>query len=108
MLPNDFIEKQKKALEKEQEKLESDIERLRKYPDYGDMSDDNESELQDYETNMSLDDQMETILKKVKVALMAINNSTYGQCAKCKQQIEKGRLKIMPYANLCITCQTKK
>lgn len=79
---------------------------LKKYPDYGDLDDDNIQELTDFENNMSIDDQLEFLLKKVKSALNAIENKTYGQCKKCRSSIDQGRLRIMPYADLCVNCQT--
>ena len=38
-------------------------------------------------------------------ALKAIDGGSYGICLKCKKEIESGRLEIMPYAELCISCR---
>ena len=40
-------------------------------------------------------------------ALERIKNGKYGICRACGQEIAEGRLKAIPYATLCITCQTK-
>lgn len=77
---------------------------LDKYPDYGDMADDNDMELRDYENNRSIEDQLSELLKKINSALKAIDQGTYGQCTKCKKAIDQGRLKIMPYADVCVKC----
>jgi DnaK suppressor protein len=38
-------------------------------------------------------------------ALEKIENNTYGKCERCSKKIEKARLKVLPYAKLCIKCQ---
>jgi DnaK suppressor protein len=100
----DFLNKQKDLMLKEKERIEGKIKTLKKYPDYGTDEEDNLQELTDYESNLSLDDQLEYLLKKIDKALKAIEDGTYGQCSKCKTNIEKGRLEIMPYAELCVSC----
>ena len=104
-LPKSFLEKQKKVLEAEKEKIEKKISQLKKYPDYGDDEEDSLQELTDFESNLSLEDQMEYLLKKIKKALKAIEDGTYGLCTECKKNIEHGRIKIMPYAELCVSCK---
>lgn len=99
-----FLKKQKELMLKEKERIEEKIKKLKKYPDYGSDEEDNIQELADYESNLSLDDQLEFLLKKINKALRAIDDGTYGQCAKCKSNIEHGRLEIMPYAELCVSC----
>lgn len=94
-------------MQKEKSRLESEIKNLSAYPDYGDTSDDNDLELRDFENNKSIEDRLSMLLKKVDSALLAIQNGTYGQCKKCRQAIEQGRLKNMPYADICVTCSTK-
>ena len=74
----------------EKEKIEEQIKKLKKYPSYGGISDDAIAELSDYQSNLAVDKQIEIVLKKINKALKAI---------------EAGRLKIMPYADLCVTCQ---
>ena len=104
----EFLASQKEALEKEKQSLEEKIKLLKKYPDYGGLTDDQAQELTDFETNQSLDDNLEVLLKKVKAALKSINVGTYGQCRSCSDAIERGRLEAIPYADLCVTCQNKK
>ena len=40
-------------------------------------------------------------------ALERIKNGKYGICKSCGQEIAQGRLEAIPYAALCINCQTK-
>lgn len=103
-----FIKKQKNFLLEEKERIETQVKNLKKYPDYGYDSEDNLQELSDYESNLSLEDKLQFILKKIENALKAIDNGTYGKCSKCKENIENGRLEIMPYADVCVSCSGKK
>lgn len=102
-----FYEKQKKALLKEKERVEEKIKKLKKYPHYGENEEDNLQELEDFENNLSIESQLEFLNKKINKALRAIENGSYGKCSACKENIEHGRLKIMPYADLCVTCQSE-
>lgn len=105
MLSAETIKKQKKALSEEKFRLEKKIKELKQYPDYGQNEDDNAKETADYENNLSVEEQLNFLLSKVNKALKAIDEGTYGQCQKCSKAIEEGRLEIMPYAELCISCR---
>ncbi len=108
MLDKKTIEKQKKLLEEEKERLKNKIKQLSEFPDYGRNEDDNAKELADFENNLSLEEQIKFLLSKVNSALKAIDDGSYGKCKKCQKAIESGRLEIMPYAEFCITCQREK
>ena len=41
-------------------------------------------------------------------ALKRIEEGTFGTCEDCKGLIAKNRLKVVPYARLCVKCQEKK
>lgn len=105
MLDSKTLQKQKKYLIEEKDRLETKIKQLKEFPDYGSNEDDNAKELADYESNQGLEEQLKYLLDKVSKALTAIENGSYGRCKKCQSAIESGRLEIMPYAELCITCQ---
>ncbi|KPK42383.1 MAG: hypothetical protein AMJ78_02715 [Omnitrophica WOR_2 bacterium SM23_29] len=47
------------------------------------------------------------ILYAVDEALKHIGDKTYGKCIKCEKPISKSRLLAIPYANLCVECQSK-
>lgn len=108
MLDKKTIEKQSQLLLEEKNRLQSKIKRLSEFPDYGRNDDDNAKELADFENNLSLEEQIKYLLNKIERALKSIDDGTYGRCSKCKEAIESGRLEIMPYAELCITCQREK
>lgn len=105
MISKKFIQKQKQILTKEKERLEKKVKELKKYPEYGRNEDDNAQEMADYQSNLSLEEQVEFLIDKVEAALKAIENGTYGKCKKCKEMIEEGRLEVMPYAEVCVTCK---
>ena len=46
-------------------------------------------------------------LQALEEAWEKVEKGTYGICEECKDPIGAGRLKAMPLATLCITCQSK-
>lgn len=44
-------------------------------------------------------------LYKIDEALKRIEEKTYGVCIECSKVINKNRLKVVPFAEYCITCQ---
>lgn len=48
------------------------------------------------------------ILYTIDEALNRIEDGSYGKCMECKSTISKARLKIVPFAALCIKCQKKR
>ena len=105
MISEKFIQKQKQILTDEKKRLLDKAGKLKKYPDYGRNEDDNAQEMADYQSNLSLEGQVEFLIGKVNSALKAIEDGTYGKCKKCNEMIEEGRLNIMPYAEVCVTCK---
>ncbi|MBW6515357.1 MAG: TraR/DksA family transcriptional regulator [Candidatus Cloacimonetes bacterium] len=45
-------------------------------------------------------------LKEINQALKRIFEKSYGLCEMCGDLIEEGRLKIVPFATMCINCKT--
>ncbi len=43
-------------------------------------------------------------LKHLKVALSKFNDTDFGLCRRCNQQIPVGRIILMPQTNLCVSC----
>ncbi len=102
---DEFVKKQKNILLEEKKRLKERISKLKEFQDYGFDDEDNAQEISDYENNLSIEEQMSFLLAKVNKAILSIENKTYGQCSKCQKSIEEGRLEIMPYAELCVTCK---
>lgn len=49
----------------------------------------------------------EQTLKLVDDALARFDNGTYGLCLDCGQEVDAARLEAIPYAPLCLSCQSK-
>lgn len=47
-------------------------------------------------------------LHQIEAALSRIASGKYGSCALCGKSIPEDRLKAIPYALTCISCQSKK
>lgn len=48
------------------------------------------------------------ILMQIDEALQRIRNNRYGDCIKCAKPIAKARLRVIPYAQICVKCTTEK
>jgi DnaK suppressor protein len=46
-------------------------------------------------------------LHAINEALDKLKEDTYGVCEECGEKIGPGRLKVMPLARYCVSCQTK-
>lgn len=46
-------------------------------------------------------------LMEIDEALERIEDKTYGICEDCGKRVTSNRLKIMPFARLCITCKSE-
>lgn len=44
---------------------------------------------------------------RIDEALRRIDDATYGTCESCGKLIKESRLRALPFARLCITCQEK-
>jgi RNA polymerase-binding protein DksA len=54
------------------------------------------------EKDLSIENNVRDLLRKIDAALKRMESKTYGLCARCGKPIEKARLKALPYAELCI------
>ncbi len=50
---------------------------------------------------------IEGMLQQVEAALGRFEKGTYGICTNCGQPIDPARLEAIPYAPLCIECQSR-
>jgi len=49
----------------------------------------------------------EETLREIDAALQRIEDGTYGMCEEGDHPVGKNRLKVIPWARLCIECQRK-
>lgn len=73
-------------------------------------------EVEEYNTRLSLEHNLELRLKDVNAALEKINkfvsngikSGSYGKCENCQKEINPERLAIYPEARMCSDCETGK
>ncbi len=82
-------------------------DRTAKFPEYGNKSDENAQEINDYSTDIMTEKILEKSLADINQTLNRIKNGTYGICKYCKKPISQKRLLARPTANSCISCKTK-
>jgi DnaK suppressor protein len=59
----------------------------------------------DQATVVSLHRGHELALQQVEAALARMANGTYGKCQRCGEEIDFARLKAVPEAGMCLSCQ---
>jgi len=101
---------EKKRLEAElssfadkKEKVEDDF--TSRFPNYGDDVDSNAAEVDEFASNVALEQDLEGMLREVSAALEKIEKGKYGICEKCGQEIEKERIVVYPAASECMHCK---
>ena len=52
-------------------------------------------------------DREHKLIKKIKKALVRIDNGTFGICESCEEEISLNRLKARPVTTQCIDCKTR-
>lgn len=112
-------EKLRKKLEADKDKLTKELKSfaqkdsrlkgnwLTRFPFFGlgrSHKDENAEEIEEYENLLPIEYALELRLKDIDDALIKIQENRYGQCEKCKKEIEPERLEIVPEARLCSKC----
>lgn len=111
------LEKIKKQLLKEKEKLEKQLGQFTlknvhnpddykaKFPEFGEKDEDNAVEVAQYSDNLTLERTLESARRDVKKALANIEKGSYGICKYCKNPIDGRRLVARPTSSACIACK---
>lgn len=55
---------------------------------------------------LAMNEQHKRTVAEIERALGRMDSGTYGFCERCGTAIDFARLKALPYATLCIRCQT--
>ena len=101
----------KKMLIKTREELLEEIARNRKMEadelknEIGDLYDSADNE-RDRQLSHILNDRDRTKLIAIDEALERIEDGSYGVCEECGKKIAPNRLKVMPFADLCVPCKS--
>lgn len=112
-MEKEFIEKcRQRLIEERNEILESfsgQDEQMKKIVDNIEAGDeaDRASERIDSTLLNSLSEASNRRLTQINNALERIKQGKFGICRECGKEIPQGRLEAIPYAALCIACQTK-
>lgn len=54
------------------------------------------------ERDLSIENNVRDLMRKIERALARMDEGTYGICSRCGKPVEKARLKVLPYVDLCI------
>src|SRR3990172_5419035 len=54
------------------------------------------------ERDLSIENNVRDLLGKIDRALTRMAGGAYGVCSRCGKPIEKARLRVLPYVDLCI------
>lgn len=100
--------KRKRSLQGELKRLNRELAKIKKFPDYGTSEDANVMEAETFGERVSLEKKMTLLIEKTQKALKKIDEGTYGSCEICHKPIEGGRLKIFPSATECAVCANQK
>lgn len=66
------------------------------------------SDTAERELSMNIVSSEQAVLYQIDEALKRIDDGGYGACESCGKAITMSRLRAVPYASLCITCQRVK
>ncbi len=104
--------KRKANIEKELESFaaKTDAEKneyVSRFPEYGNESDENAQEVNQYTTNLEAERILENSLKDINASLKKIDKGEYGICKYCGKEIEVKRLLIRPDSSACVSCKRK-
>jgi len=99
-----LIEAKKRILQEVNQKVKTESNTLKF--EIGDIYDLASSE-RDRELSLILGDRDREKLSEIDDALGRINDSTYGVCEECGEQIAEDRLRALPFTRVCVECQSR-
>jgi RNA polymerase-binding transcription factor DksA len=112
-----FLEKIKKALLEEKQRLEKELAQFAqkkpwanddfdtRHENYGDEDEENAKEVAAYGDNLALEQTLESALRDVNDALKRLEDGTYGICKYCGKPIDEKRLEARPASSACVKCK---
>ncbi len=105
-------EKLRMRLEAERERLLTELSQTnivdRKNLGYSTHMADDATEAFEQAKDLALRQNLERLLDQVENALERFETGTYGLCEQCGKEIDPARLKALPYATLCLSCQQRR
>lgn len=118
-LAKSTINRFKKRLEEERERLEELIEEYERELEIARLTESSSDRSPDpgnaeassmkleYAKELSIEQNTLDLLSKVNHALERIEAGKYGNCESCGNPIPVERLDVLPYATLCVECAAK-
>ena len=61
----------------------------------------------DHDIAVQILDREYTLARRLRSAIERIDDGSYGICLECEEEIAPKRLKAIPWAELCISCQER-
>lgn len=113
-IDNKFIQEIQTLLLEEEKRLKNELDDFTvktdhgneaAFPDFGDKSGENASEVASFDNDISLKKVLESSLRDVRSALKSLTSGSYGICKYCGKEIDKSRLKVRPTSSSCIECK---
>jgi RNA polymerase-binding protein DksA len=102
----------KMRLEAEKERLLTELSQTnfvdRKNLGYSTHMADDATEAFEQTKDLALRQNLERLLDRVEDALARFEAGSYGLCEQCGREIDPARLKVLPYATLCLSCQQRR
>jgi len=101
------------SLEEELQEIEKraahvdESDRATELSSYEDHPADLASETFEREKDLAIGESVQHTLHKVINALEKLDRGTYGRCDACARPIKKARLRALPFATLCMECQSR-
>ena len=96
-------------LQMKKELMQGVVQSIKNESDYlkNDVGDfyDHASNDRDRELALMFTDRERTKLAQIDEALKRIEEGGYGECDNCMDEIGEDRLKVMPFAQLCLSCK---
>ncbi len=83
----------------------SDMESIDNFQNDAGDSADAATNMYDKELHMDITEKNKKLLIDIEEALKKTENGSYGKCERCGKDISIERLKVLPFAKLCIKCQ---
>lgn len=114
-LDGDMLDQLRQKLEADKRKVAAQISNLKTQDPFSDSerindnaaSDAEASEESSHDRFAAMVEQLTTHLAEIDEALMRIASGSYGNCRVCGESIGINRLKALPAATLCLTCEAK-
>ncbi len=101
----------KSMLEARRQEIQDKLRSLREtFPaEAAEVTDTEEQSVHDFvrDVELALMEMKAETLSKIDEAMQRLQEGTYGTCAECGQEIAEARLRALPFATLCVSCQER-